>query len=326
METIRWGILATGGIAGKFTEDLRLTPDAVPVAVGSRTPDAAARFAQTYGIDRAYGSWIDLAEDRNIDIVYVGTPHVAHYQAAKLMLQYGKPVLCEKPLTINATQSQDLVDIARDHRLFLAEAMWTRTIPAIRRVVEMVDDGAIGEVSMVSADFSRRTDVPSDHRLRDPRLGGGALLDLGVYPIAFAQLILGDPVTVQARAKLTPEGVDETTGVLLSYANGAIATATCSLAVDGTTTASVSGTNGRIDLPAGFHNPMSVTLHKGGATTREKHAYEGNGLRFQAIEAGRCLREGLTESPLLRLDDTLSVMRTMDRARGQIGLVYPEET
>jgi predicted dehydrogenase len=325
MRTIRWGVLATGGIASRFAEDLRLVPDARAVAVASRTPEAAARFAQTHGIDRTYGSWQALAEDPEVDIVYVGTPHVAHHQAAKLMLTHGKAVLCEKPVTINADQAHDLVDTARANNVFFAEALWTRTIPAVLRMMELIKDGAIGEVGMVTADFSRHTDVEPGHRLRDPRLGGGALLDLGVYPIGFAQMVLGDPAGVQAVAKLSPEGVDQTAGVLLTYPNGATAMATCSLAVDGSTTATVSGTDGRIDLPPGFHNPSELTLHRDGSDQRETYAYEGNGLRFQAIEAGRCLREGLIESPLLPLADTLTVMRTMDRARVLIGVTYPDE-
>jgi predicted dehydrogenase len=325
MKTIRWGILATGGIASRFTEDLALLPDARAVAVGSRTVEAASRFAAAHGIDRSYGSWLELAEDPDVDIVYVATPHTAHHEAAKLMLTHGKAVLCEKPVTINATQAQDLVDTARANGVFFAEAFWTRTIPAIRRMVELIEDGAIGEVGMVAADFSRRTDVEPEHRLRDPGLGGGALLDLGVYPIGFAQLILGDPAGVHAVAKRSPEGVDQTTGVLLSYASGAMATATCSLALHGPTTASVSGTKGRIDLPPGFHNPTTLTVHRDGTTEQETFAYDGNGLRIQAIEAGRCLREGLTESSLLPLNDTLSVMRTMDRAREQLGITYPGE-
>jgi predicted dehydrogenase len=325
MDTIKWGILATGRIATKFTEDLRLVPDAKAIAVASRTFAAAERFARANGIKRAYGSWQALADDPDIDIVYVATPHIAHHEAAKLMLQHGKAVLCEKPVTISAAEAQDLVDTARANRVFFAEALWTRTLPAIRRMMELIESGAIGTVGMVNADFSRKTDVAPEHRLRDPFLGGGALLDLGVYPIGFAQMVLGDPITVAAASRLMPEGADETTGLLMSYAGGGIATATCSLGVDGTTTALVAGSEGQIELPAGFHHPGSFTLRRNGDSKTETLAYDGNGLRFQAIEAGRCLREGQTESPLLPLDDTVSVMRTMDAARAQIGVRYPSE-
>jgi predicted dehydrogenase len=325
MRAIRWGILATGGIATKFTEDLRLVPDAQAVAVASRTVDGAARFADKNGIERTYGSWDGLADDPDVDIVYVSTPHVAHYDAAKLMLEAGKAVLCEKPLTLNARQAEELVAIARDKHVFFAEAMWMWTMPLMRRVVELVRDGAIGEVGFVSADFSFQSASEPSHRLRNPELGGGALLDLGVYPISLAQLVLGNPSSVQATARLTPDGVDETTGVLLGYPSGAGATATCSIATVGPTTATISGSSGLISLPSGFHYAQFLTLHRYGSNEREAFPFEGNGLRFQAIEAGRCMREGLTESPLLPLDDTLSVMRTMDEVRRQVGVVYPGE-
>lgn len=326
MDTIKWGILATGRIAATFVEDLRLVPDACAVAVASRAIESATRFADTHGIERRHASWQSLAEDPDVDIVYVGTPHVAHHTAAKLMLTHGKAVLCEKPVTINAAQARDLVDTARAHGVFFAEALWTRTLPAIRRVVELVDGGEIGEVRLVAADFSRYAGVDAAHRVRNPRLGGGALLDLGVYPIGLAQLILGDPGEVRATATLTPEGVDETTGVLLSYPNGAMAAVTCGIGAEGPTTASISGTRGRIDLPPGFHSPRSLTLWQGDESRHETHAYAGNGLRFQAVEAGRCLREGLTESPLLPLADMLSVMSVMDRVRELVGVVYPDES
>ncbi len=325
MRPIRWGILSTGGIAAKFTEDLRMVPDARAVAVASRTADGAARFAGTHGIDRPYGSWQELADDPDVDIVYVGTPHAAHYAAARLMLEHGKPVLCEKPVTLNATQASDLVRIARERGLFFAEAMWMRTLPAMRRVMEMVQKGMIGDVGFVSADFSFRAATEPTHRLRDPGLGGGALLDLGVYPISLAQMVLGAPSRIQATARLTPEGVDETTAVLLSYDGGASATATCSIGSIGPTTATVAGETGMIVLPAGFHHAQHLTVHQHGANERESFAFDGNGLRFQAIEAGRCLREGLTESPLLPVDATLSVMRTMDAVRAEIGVTYPGE-
>jgi predicted dehydrogenase len=325
MRAIRWGILATGGIATKFTEDLRLIPDAIAVAVASRTVDGATRFAEAHGIERAYGSWQALADDPDVDIVYVGTPHVAHYDAAKLMLEHGKAVLCEKPLTLNARQAEELVALARVQQVFFAEAMWMRTMPAMRRVTELVRSGAIGEVSFVSADFSFQAAADPAHRLRNPALGGGALLDLGVYPISLAQMVLGDPSAVRGSARLTPEGVDETTGVLLSYPSGAIATATCSIATVGPTTATIAGSSGMIVLPAGFHHAQHLTWHRLGADEREPFSFEGNGLRFQAIEAIRCMREGLTESPLLPLDDTLTVMRTMDEVRRQVGVVYPGE-
>src|SRR5262249_53779088 len=180
----------------------------------------------------------------------------------KLMLEHGKAVLCEKPLTLNARQAEELVTIARERNLFFAEAMWTRTMPAMLRMTELIRDGAIGEGGFVTADFSFQAAADPAHRLRNPDLGGGALLDLGVYPLSLAQMVLGDPSAIHGSARLTPDGVDETTGVLLTYPSGACATATCSIANVGPTTATISGADGMIVLPPGFHHAQYLTIHR----------------------------------------------------------------
>jgi predicted dehydrogenase len=324
IEPIRWGILATGRIARDFTEDLALVDDATAVAVASRSAEPAQRFAAAHGIARAHASWQALADDPDVDVVYVGTPHNAHYAATKLMLEAGKAVLCEKPFTITAAAARDLVDTARANGVFLAEAMWTRAIPGVRRAVELIETGAIGEVKAVHAEFCIRAPVDPAHRLRNPDLGGGALLDLGVYPVSLAQLILGTPTSVQATAKLTDLGVDETTGLLLGYASGAHAALSCSIAGSGPVNSTIIGESGHIEIPPQFHHPQLLTIrpHDGDAVT-EAHTFAGNGLRFQAIEVGRCLREGLLESPILPQTATLAVMETMEAALRQVGVVYP---
>lgn len=324
---VRWGVIATGGIAAKFVADLAMVTDARVVAVASRSPEPARRFAAEHGIERAYDSWQALADDPDVEIVYVAGPHVAHHAATHAMLSAGKAVLCEKPITLSGVQAEDLAATAAAHKVFLAEAMWMRTIPAVRRAADLVASGAIGEVRAVAADFSFNADAAPEHRLRDPALGGGALLDVGVYPIAFAQLILGTPATVQATARLTPEGVDETTGVLLGYPNGAHAALSCSFGANGPVAATITGTEGHIALPNPFYRGHHLTVQQGrdGATERIDLPFDGVGLRFPAIEAGECLRAGRTESSLLPLADTLAVMRTMDAVRAQIGVVYPGE-
>jgi len=335
-DPIRWGIVATGRIAARFVSDLGIVDDAEVLAVASRSDDSAGRFATEHHIPRPYGTWEALAADPDVDIVYVAGPHPAHHPAARMMLAAGKAVLCEKPITVNAPQAEDLVAVAAEHRVFLAEAMWTRTIPAVRRIVELVAYGAIGEVTAVAADFSFAAAVGPEHRLRNSALGGGALLDLGVYPLALAQLFLGSPDTVSASARLSPEGVDAGTGILLGYragrsdappwrAESAYATLTCAFDSSGATTATIAGTLGRIDIPAGFHKPRSFTLRRGEEAELVEVAYEGQGLRFPAIEAMRCLRAGLIESPLLPHSATLAVMTTMDEIRGQIGVSYPAD-
>jgi len=323
-EPIRWGILATGGIANSFTEDLKLLPDAAIAAVASRTAPAAEAFAERHGITRAYGTWQELAQDRNVDVVYVATPHSAHHAAAKLCLEAGKAVLCEKPLTLTAAQAEDLFEIAQAGGVFFMEAMWTRANPVIRALTALLADGAIGEITAVTADFGVAGPFPPGHRMRAPELGGGALLDLGVYPVTFAHIVLGQPDTVTAWASLTPEGTDQNTGLILGYAkSGAIATLHCGFVGETSQRASVTGTRGRIEIPHHFFRPDRFTLVRSGEVDEFSLPLRGNGLAYQAEEVMRCLRAGLTESPLIPHSATLAVMRTLDAARTQIGVVYP---
>lgn len=323
---VRWGILGTGGIAHAFVEDLRRMPDAEVAAVGSRTQGAADAFAERHQIPRAYGDWSSLAADDRIDVVYVATPHSAHEAPVKLCLAAGRPVLCEKPLTLNAAIAGELVDSARSAGLFLMEAMWTRCNPTIRRVVELLGDGAIGEVTAVHADFALPGPFAADHRLRDPALGGGAVLDLGIYPITLAHLALGRPESIAAWASLTPEGVDQNTGMLFGYASGALAALTCGIVGGTRVGATITGRSGRIELPPLFFRPEQAVLHRSGA---EPEAFEaplpGRGFGPEAAEVHRCLREGLTESPLVPHATTLEVMSIMDEVRARIGVTYPDD-
>ncbi|MFF6868891.1 Gfo/Idh/MocA family protein [Streptomyces sp. NPDC007910] len=325
--TVRWGILATGGIAERFTTDLLTLDDAEVVAVASRSEAPAKAFAERFGIPRAYGEWAGLFADGDVDVVYVATPHHAHRTAAGLALEAGKAVLCEKALTLNAREAAELVGLARDRGLFLMEAMWMYCNPLIRRIAELVRDGAVGEVRTVQADFGLAGPFGADHRLRDPETGGGALLDLGVYPVSFAQLLLGEPDSVQAHALLSPEGVDLNTAMLLGWSGtGASALLSCSIAADTPLTASVTGSLGRIDVPRGFFFPERFTLHRNGAEPEEFVAEaDPHSFRHEAAEVMRCLRAGERESPLVPLDGSLAVMRTLDAVRDRIGVRYPGE-
>ncbi|WNI19579.1 Gfo/Idh/MocA family protein [Actinacidiphila sp. ITFR-21] len=326
---MRWGVLATGGIAATFTEALLSLPDAEVVAVGSRSEAGAKAFAERYGIPRAYGSWAELAADDGVDVVYVATPHSAHRDAAGLCLEAGRAVLCEKALTINAREARELVSLARDRRLFLMEAMWTYCNPLVRHMAGMIADGVIGDVRNVSAHFGFAGDFAPEHRMRDPRLGGGAVLDLGVYPVSFAQLLLGEPDAVEAWAHLTPEGVDGNTGILLGWDGGAVATLSCSFTAETAATATISGSEGRIEIAEGFFHPESFVLHRRGEDTpttvhlADVHTdTDRSTMRHEAAEVMRCLRAGETESPLVPLDGSLAVMRTLDRIRRRIGVRY----
>lgn len=333
-DPIRWGILATGWNAARFVADLRLLPDAEVVAVGSRTQAAADAFAQRYGIPHAYGSWEELAADDRVDVVYVVNPQSAHHAATKLCLAAGRAVLCEKPFTLDLATARDLVDTAREAGLFLMEAMWTRCNPTIRRMVELIGDGAIGEVTSVHADFSFGPVAP-DHRLLNRPLGGGALLDLGVYPITLAHLALGKPDSIEAWASFTEGGVDENTGMLFGYATGALAALTCGLIGETGTRARITGRAGRIELPGPFFRPEQLTLRRTGAEPEvlragpEPEVFEaplaGHGFVPEAEEVHRCLRNGLLESPLVPHGTTLEIMAILDEVRARIGLTFPPE-
>ncbi|MET9505776.1 Gfo/Idh/MocA family oxidoreductase [Streptomyces sp. NPDC006622] len=326
-QTIRWGILATGGMAAAFTEDLLSEPGARVTAVGSRSEAGARRFAQRFGIPRAHGSWQDLAEDPEVDVVYVATPHAHHVTATTACLEAGKPVLCEKPFALSGRQARVMAELAAERDLFLMEAMWTYVNPLIRRVAELVADGAIGEIRALHAHFGGRVTAPPEHRLWDPAAGGGALLDLGTYPVSFAHLLLGAPETVTAHARLSPQGVDEQTGILLGHAGGAMAVLSCSLLAGDERRAAVYGTAGRVEIPADFYNPSAFVLHRDGHEPQTFAAppQRGNGYGHQAREVMRCLRSGLTKSPLVPLAGTLAIMDTLDAVRARIGVRYPGE-
>jgi predicted dehydrogenase len=321
----RWGILATGGIAARFVEDLRLLPDAQVLAVGSRSMPSAQAFADRFDIPRAYGTWAELAADADVDVVYVATPHSAHHAATMTCLTAGRAVLCEKPLTLDLATSTELVQTARAHDVFLMEAMWMRCNPTIRRVCELIADGAIGEVTAIHADFGLAGPFAPESRLRDPAQGGGALLDLGVYPVSLAHLVLGRPDSVQAWAKLTPEGVDQNTGVLLGYDSGAVAALTCGLVGATAVAATITGSTGRIALPDPFFCPSEFSLRRAGSDPETIRVVEpaGNGYQYEAAEVQRCLTAGLVESPLVPHAVSLEVMELLDTIRGQIGVSYP---
>ncbi|MCX3059640.1 Gfo/Idh/MocA family protein [Streptomyces beihaiensis] len=328
-ERVRWGILSTGGIAARFTADLLDLPDAEVVAVASRSEESAARFADRFGIGRAYGGWDALAADGDVDVVYVAAPHAAHRAAAGLCLEAGRAVLCEKAFTLNAPEAEELVALARAKDVFLMEAMWMYCHPLVRRLKALVDDGAVGEVRTVQADFGLAGPFGAAHRLRDPAQGGGATLDLGVYPVSFAHLLLGEPERVAASAALSPEGVDLQTGMLLSWASGAQAVLHCAINAGTGVTASVTGSAGRIDVPGGFFHPDRFVLHRDGREPEEFTAAPQDGprdsMRHEALEVMRCLRAKETESPVVPLAGSLAVMRTLDAVRERIGVRYPGE-
>ena len=321
-DRIRWGILSTGSIASTFVEDLHLLPDAEVTAVGSRTTESAERFAKRHGIARAHGSWQALVDDPEVDAIYVATPHTAHFDATMLSLAAGKATLTEKPFTLDVASSEILVDTARTSGVFLMEAMWMRCIPAVRRMVDLVKSGAIGEPTAVHADFGMQVPRDESHRLWSRALGGGALYDVGIYPVTFAHLFLGAPSGVHAWARLTDGGIDENTGILLGYDSGALAALTCSLVGDSARRATITGTTGRIEVPRDFFHPSGFTVWHGDTAEKVDLPFQGAGYHFEAAEVHRCLREGLTESPLVPLAETLDILTVLDVVRVKVGLDY----
>ncbi|QGG40436.1 gfo/Idh/MocA family oxidoreductase [Aeromicrobium yanjiei] len=317
--TTRWGILATGAIATSFATDLALVPDNELVAVGSRRREAATAFAERFGATRAHGSYEELAADPDVDVVYVATPHSRHVEDVLMCLEAGKAVLCEKALTLNGRDSAALVAEARERGLFFAEAMWMRTHPVIRRVKELVADGSIGTVSQVRAELSFAAPADND-RLWDPALGASALLDVGIYPLTFAHLVLGEPVSIAAGGVLSDRGIDVNGGAVLTYASGAVASISWTQLAWGDNRASVAGDAGRIELPGRFHHPSGLTLVRGEEEVTVSEPVTGRGYAHEIEEVAACLRDGRTESDLLPLDETVSIQRQMDEILSQLGV------
>jgi predicted dehydrogenase len=322
---IRWGVVGPGAIATGFAEAVEQTDGGRIVAVASRSAARAAAFGDRFAIATRYGDYEALAADPAVDVVYVATPQSRHEPDTLTMLGAGKHVLCEKPLALSARQGARMVAEARARGLFLMEAMWSRYLPAYRSLVDVIGEGRIGEPLLVEADFGFRRPLEPDHRLFDLALGGGALLDLGIYPIQLCSLVLGSPEHVVADGVVGVTGVDEVNAAVLRCAGERMGVVKSAIRVGMSCTARISGTAGWIDLPAFMHCPNSLTVTTGAGSERIDASYEGNGLRFEIEEVHRCLSEGLTESPLMPLDETLEIATTLDAIRAQLGVVYPGE-
>jgi predicted dehydrogenase len=311
--SVRWGILGTGGIARDFVTDLKLTDSGRVAAVGSRRQESADRFGDEFAIAARHASYESLVADPEVDVIYVATPHPMHHDNAILALRAGKHVLVEKPFTMNAQEAREVVEVARESGLFAMEAMWTRFLPHIAAIREWLAQGLLGDIVTVSADHGQWFAEDPDFRLFAPELGGGALLDLGVYPVSFASMVLGTPNRIAAMSDPAFTGVDAQTSMLFGYDSGAQAVLTCTLRAVSPTRAAIVGTEARIEIEGSFYAPAAVTLiPRMGAQTRVELAHEGRGLRHQADEVARRLAAGEVESPLMPLDETISIMQTMD--------------
>lgn len=324
--TTRWGILGPGNIAKKFAAGLQALPDAELAAVGSRTAERAVAFAEEFGGARAHGSYEELAADPEVDAIYVATPHPFHAEHSILCLEAGKPVLCEKPFTVNAEQARVAVETARRCDVFLMEAMWTRFLPVMDQVRAWLQEGAIGEVLMVSADFGFRAGVNPEGRLFNPALGGGALLDVGIYPLSFASMVLGaDPVEIRGTAHIGSTGVDEISAMTLRYAGGQVATLSTAVRANTPKEARIVGSEGTIYVDAPFFVSEGATLIAGQREERFEESMAGNGYNYQAAAVAEALARGEREHPVMPLNESLALMGVMDELRAQWGLKYPME-
>ncbi|WP_309913634.1 Gfo/Idh/MocA family oxidoreductase [Xanthomonas sp. 1678] len=323
--SLRWGVLGPGSIASAFVEALRSHTRQRPFAVASRNPERAYAFARTWGLQRAYDSYEALVEDPEVDIVYVATPHSEHLANGLLALRAGKHVLIEKPIAMRADDAHLLVREARERGRFLMEAMWSRYLPHTSVLRKLLADGAIGDVRHVFADLSQLGPSDPAHRLHKPELGGGALLDLGVYTVQFSSMILGAPTAIAANGALTDAGVDAFSTVVLAHGRHAQSTLISSIMARSSSTAHVTGTGGRIDLGGSFHNPTTLRLAGNDYASepsvwKDPTGIEGyGGLAWQATAAARYIGEGRTESPLHPLDEVVRIMATLDAARAQLG-------
>ena len=319
---IRWGFLGAGGIAAAVAADLHHGNNML-YAVAARDGDRAAAFAGRFGATHSYGNYRSVVEDPDVDIVYVATTHPFHREQALMAINAGKPVLVEKPLTLNAADAREVLTAARDKGIFAMEAVWMRANPLILKAQEIVARGVIGDVVAVHADFSIKVDFDPTHRLFDLANGGGALLDLGVYPMHFAWLFLGRPDTQQVLGTLSPTGSDATVALQWGYASGATAQLRCATTALTPGRATIAGTAGSISVEPWFLNPDQLVV----TTSEGESRIEGEGTAYgpQVEEVERCLREGLLESPLAPHAETIAILELIDRARADLGVRYPAE-
>jgi predicted dehydrogenase len=324
MTGLRWGILATGGIAHAFARDLR-TAGLDLAAVGSRSSASAEAFAAEFAIARAHGSYEALFADPGVDIVYIATPHPAHVAGALAAIAAGKHVLIEKPLTLNRDEAAAIRDAAAERGVLAMEAMWTRYLPHMMRIREILAAGTLGEIRAVTADHTQRISSDPAHRLNALELGGGALLDLGIYPVSFVWDVLGAPQTITASARLGETGADTEVATVFTHAGGAVSTTLSSSRAAGPNTAAIIGTEARLEIDRIWYNATSFRVIAPDGEVLETYVsrIDGRGMQFQALAAERLVAAGRWEGDILPIDESVEIMGTLDEVRRQIGVVYP---
>ena len=323
----RWGIAGTGRIASDFVDGLHQLPDVEVVAVCSRNIDTAQSFATRRNIACAYGSYEALADDPLVDIVYVATPNSRHCSDTEMFLRSGKHVLCEKPFALNLQEAKSMIATSRSERRFVMEAIWSRFLPVYVALGEVLATAPLGRIEHVEADFGFLAPTNADHRLNDPALGGGALLDLGIYCLHFARFVLGGHDTVEAHGLLNNQGVDVDSTYTLHYKNRATAHLRSTTSTATPCIATIVGEHGRITVGSRMHNPPGFTVSINGQAARyHRHDENGQGLRHQVPEVHRCIEQGFIESPRLSHAETIAYATTMDEIRRQLGVRYASDT
>ena len=326
-EPVNWGILGPGRIAHRFAAGLRDAAGARLVAVGSRDASRAEAFAAQYGAAQAHGSYAALAADPAVDAIYVATPHPQHAPACRICLDAGKHVLCEKPLAVNAAEARAVAACARDRGVLLMEGMWTRFLPATAALRSLLQAGEIGTPAFLQSDLAFAATVDPASRLFAPELAGGALLDIGVYCVALASMVLGTPDAVTASAHLGATGVDERTAVALRYPSGAVAGLLCGITVSSPQVATIVGSEGQVTVASPFWCSEQLTVYRSDAAPEERrYPLQGNGFNYEAEHFMELVRAGATDSPLMPLAESITISETLDAARRRIGLRYPFES
>lgn len=323
---INWGIIGPGKIANRLATAFGKHPSAKLYAVASRDISKAKSFAAQYNISNVYDSYEKLTDDPNVDVIYVATPHTFHHEQTLLCLNKKKPVLCEKPLTLNHHLAKEMVAAARKNKTFLMEAMWTRFFPATHKMLEIIRSGKIGDVKYMRADFGFKAPYDEQSRVFNIKLGGGAMLDVGVYPLFLSLLVFGRPEKITSLAQLSKTGADETTNALLHYKSGALTSILSSVVMDTPKTAEFFGTEGRLTMHTPWHKAMDLTVRlNDGSEENFSFPYEGNGFEFQIAHVTDCLLNNKTESDLMPLDFSLMMAEVSDEIRKQCGIKYPED-
>ena len=323
-EEIKWGIIGPGKIAGLFAHDLLMVEGARIYAVASRDAERGRTFAESFGADVCYGSYHDLVTDPRVDVVYVATPHVFHFPHTMLALSHGKPVLCEKPLAMNEAEVMAMTGEAGKRGLFLMEALWTRFIPATGKVLELLGEGAIGEVLSVEADFGFLADTDPQKRMYNLALGGGSLMDIGIYPVYLSLLIMGLPEKIQAKATFANSRVDNHCSMVFDYGQGRRALLESTTLKNTPTGAVIRGSKGLIRMHPRFHHCKKISLQTKGKTREFEIGYRGNGFCDEIEEVMHCLQTAKTQSDKMPHSMSLDLIRTLDRVRAEIGLVFNE--